>query len=179
MVRTEHGRGLRPTPLRKCGASAHARQFFQPDFIRRLQTLQRRYEFEPSHLVIELTESAFLDNIALSRKRMDQCVELGFRLALDDFGTGYSSMSYLNHLPFHTLKIDRSFIADMLINSRNEEIVRATIALGHALDLTVIGEGIENREQWARLQALGCDFMQGFLMARPVPESDWQPGNFS
>lgn len=157
----------------RLSVNVSARQFFQPDFVRRLQDLKRRFGLDPSRMVIELTESVYLDNLELARTRMQQCVEMGFRLALDDFGTGYSSLSYLNHLPFHALKIDRSFIADMPINRRNEEIVRATIALAHALDLTVVAEGVETEQQLALLQNLGCDFIQGYLLARPVPETEW------
>lgn len=162
----------------RLSVNVSARQFFQPDFIRRLTTLKRRYGLDPSRMIIELTESVFLENLEIARTRMEKCVELGFRLALDDFGTGYSSLSYLNHLPFHTLKIDRSFVADMPVNPRNEEIVRATIALGHALDLTVVAEGVETRQQLTRLQDLGCDFVQGFLLARPVAETEWTSSDF-
>ncbi len=162
----------------RLSVNVSARQFFQPDFIRRLRALKRRFDLDPSRMVIELTESVFLENLKLARTRMEQCVKSGFRLALDDFGTGYSSLSYLNHLPFHTLKIDRSFVNDMVVNPRNEEIVRATIALGHALELTVVAEGVETRQQLERLQALGCDFVQGYLLARPVLEMEWTSTDF-
>jgi sensor c-di-GMP phosphodiesterase-like protein len=97
------------------------------------------------------------------------CTRLGIGVALDDFGTGFSSLSYVARLPATTLKIDKSFIDDMPANQGRLAIVSAVISLAHALDMTVVAEGVEAEEQAKLLKELGCDEMQGFLYSRPVP----------
>jgi sensor c-di-GMP phosphodiesterase-like protein len=95
--------------------------------------------------------------------------EVGVRLSIDDFGTGYSSLSYLRRLPVAELKIDQSFVANLLLDEQDEVIVRSTIDLGHNLGLVVVAEGVENNEVLERLRTFGCDIAQGFCISRPLP----------
>ena len=97
---------------------------------------------------------------------------MGVRVSIDDFGTGYTSLSYLKQLPVHTLKIDRAFVAEILENNKDQAITEAIIGLGHKLGLSVLAEGIEDAEVWARLRSLGCDEGQGYHLARPMPSTD-------
>jgi EAL domain-containing protein (putative c-di-GMP-specific phosphodiesterase class I) len=97
---------------------------------------------------------------------------MGVQLSIDDFGTGYSSMAYLKSLPVHELKVDRSFVAQMISDSRDAVIVHSTIDLGRNLGLRVVAEGVETQHAWDELTALGCDSAQGYLLGRPVPAAE-------
>ncbi len=156
-----------------------ARQFHQPQFIDLLLEALDRFEIPAGRLTLELTESVVLNDLSQTEQRMLAVRDLGIGLALDDFGTGFSSLSYLKHLPFDTLKIDRSFVSDMIATASSAAIVRATIAMGHALGLKVIAEGVETAEEWALLKDFGCDAFQGFLFARPASGEIWQPTDFA
>jgi EAL domain-containing protein (putative c-di-GMP-specific phosphodiesterase class I) len=123
----------------------------------------------PSRLVLEITEGVLIDNPDEVRKRMQDLRAIGVRIALDDFGSGYSSLGYLQRFPFDKLKIDRSFVDALGRSSNAGVIVQAIVALGRALDVTVVAEGVETDEQRVLLRLAGCDEMQGFLLARPAP----------
>lgn len=97
---------------------------------------------------------------------------LGVQIIIDDFGTGYSSMAYLKRLPIAKIKVDKSFVKDMLDNHNDAVIVRSIIGLGHNLGLSVVAEGVESSEIWDHLKTLGCDSAQGYCMSRPIPASD-------
>ncbi|MFP4207935.1 MAG: putative bifunctional diguanylate cyclase/phosphodiesterase [Wenzhouxiangella sp.] len=156
-----------------------ARQFHQPRFIDQLLEALDRFKIQPGRLSLELTESVVLNDLSQTEQRMLAVRDLGIGLALDDFGTGFSSLSYLKHLPFDTLKIDRSFVSDMIATASSAAIVRATIAMGHALGLTVIAEGVETCEEWKLLKDFGCDAFQGYLFARPQSVEEWRPTDFA
>jgi EAL domain-containing protein (putative c-di-GMP-specific phosphodiesterase class I) len=98
---------------------------------------------------------------------------LGVNIALDDFGTGYSSLSYLRRYPFDTLKVDRSFVADLLKDSADRELVNATIRMADALGLKVVAEGVETEQQAAVLSGLGCNWAQGYLFGKPMPRDEF------
>ncbi|MCC4243323.1 bifunctional diguanylate cyclase/phosphodiesterase [Stappia indica] len=146
-------------------------QFRHPRFIEDLRDTLEACNFEPSRLEIEVTESVFADNDNDILKILTQVQEMGVRVALDDFGVGYSSLSYLRRFPFDTLKIDRSFIADLEIAPHAHAILSTIIDLGEALGMKVVAEGIETRQQAVILQRTNCDRLQGFYLSRPIPPS--------
>jgi len=125
-------------------------------------------DVDPSMLTLEITESSLLIDAPRARDTINELHEVGVSLSIDDFGTGYSSLSYLRRLPVSELKIDQSFVANVLIDEQDEVIVRSTIDLGHNLGLVVVAEGVENNEVLERLRALGCDVAQGYCISRPL-----------
>jgi EAL domain-containing protein (putative c-di-GMP-specific phosphodiesterase class I) len=155
-----HDRGLEV----RLGVNVSAGQFRGDDFARRV-ALALEHAGVPARLLeLELTERVFVDNVAGHRALFDQLNELGVGLAVDDFGVGYSALSYLRDFPVHALKIDRSFVDALPASEDDAAIVRAVIALGHALGLRVVAEGVETRGQLEFLRAAGCDEAQGFLI---------------
>ncbi|MFJ7282048.1 putative bifunctional diguanylate cyclase/phosphodiesterase [Pseudomonas sp. NPDC099000] len=123
----------------------------------------------PQRLEVEVTENALMGNLTKTLVLLRQIRALGVSLSIDDFGTGYSSLAYLRRLPLNTLKIDRSFIQDIPKATQDMEIVQAIIMMAHTLHLQVVTEGVETIEQYDFLKRLGCDFVQGYLLSRPVP----------
>lgn len=124
-------------------------------------------------LIFEITENLFLSEYERLAETLALIHSLGIVLSIDDFGTGYSSLSRLKKLPVSELKIDRSFISDMTHDSDDEVIVRSTIELAHNLGLTVTAEGVETADTWQRLAALGCDMVQGFLISKALPKTEF------
>ncbi|WP_332762377.1 putative bifunctional diguanylate cyclase/phosphodiesterase [Pseudomonas koreensis] len=129
----------------------------------------------PERLELEVTENALMGNIANTLVLLRQIRALGVSLSIDDFGTGYSSLAYLKRLPLNTLKIDRSFILDIPQATADMEIVQAIIVMAHTLHLQVVTEGVESLEQYEFLERSGCDFIQGYLLSRPVPLNELRP----
>ncbi len=125
-------------------------------------------DVHPEMLTLEITESSLLIDAPRARATINQLHEVGVHLSIDDFGTGYSSLSYLRRLPVTELKIDQSFVVNLLLDEQDEVIVRSTIELGHNLGLVVVAEGVENNEVLERLHQLGCDVAQGFCISRPL-----------
>ncbi|MHC8352556.1 putative bifunctional diguanylate cyclase/phosphodiesterase [Pseudomonas sp. RT4P38] len=129
----------------------------------------------PERLELEVTENALMGNIANTLMLLRQIRALGVSLSIDDFGTGYSSLAYLKRLPLNTLKIDRSFIQDIPKATQDMEIVQAIIVMAHTLHLQVVTEGVETFEQYDFLERQGSDFVQGYLLSRPVPLEELRP----
>ncbi len=130
----------------------------------------------PGSLVVEITESAVMADPELAMGQLQQLCELGVQLSIDDYGTGYSSMAQLKRLPVHELKIDKSFVQDLLSNPDDDIIVRSTIELGHNMNLKIVAEGVETTAVLERLDQLGCDIAQGYLLSKPLPPAafaDW------
>jgi diguanylate cyclase (GGDEF)-like protein/PAS domain S-box-containing protein len=146
-----------------------ARQFKQADFVEKIEYYLHLYQVQPSRLELEITESMLMDEIKETTVKMNQLRNLGVNFALDDFGTGYSSLNYLKNLPLGYLKIDQSFVRDMLTDKDDAAIVETVITLAKALHLRVVAEGVENQEQADILKSLGCDLLQGYFFGRPAP----------
>ncbi|MEU4425349.1 EAL domain-containing protein [Actinoplanes sp. NPDC024001] len=123
----------------------------------------------PQSLVLELTETVLMRDVAVTSARLQELRELGVKIAIDDFGTGYSSLGYLRDIPVDVLKIDRSFITGLVGNGRQQELVSAVMQLGHTLGLRVVAEGVEDADQLALLTVMGCKFAQGYHLGRPEP----------
>jgi EAL domain-containing protein (putative c-di-GMP-specific phosphodiesterase class I) len=140
-----------------------------------VRTALRDSGVAPSRLVLEITEGVLIDNPQEMLKRIEELRALGVRIALDDFGSGYSSLGYLQRFAFDKLKIDRSFVSALGHSSNAAVIIQAIVALGRALDVTVVVEGVETEEQRVLLRLAGCDEMQGFLFARPAPAAAIAP----
>ena len=151
-----------------------ARQFRQPDFVTQVADALSRHAVNPRRLKLELTESLLLDNVEDVVEKMQALRRLGVRFSLDDFGTGYASLSYLKRFPFEQLKVDRSFIRDIMTNSDDAGIVRAIIAMGNTLRLSVVAEGVEDSEQHAYLVRHGCSLFQGYLFGKPMSFEDFR-----
>lgn len=135
--------------------------------------LLSRYDLPPGALTLEVTENAIMDDTWHAREILLALHERGVTIALDDFGTGHSSLAHLKQLPVSELKIDKSFVLDMLTDSGDATIVHAMIDLGHNMGLQVVAEGVENNDIRAKLQKLDCDICQGFHFARPMSLPDW------
>ena len=150
-----------------------ALQFEQPDFVAQIQSLLGQYGLNGENLALELTESMVQRDQAHAADSIQRLLDLGVRVALDDFGTGYSSLSLLQNLPFHLLKVDRSFLNDLLYSSshfnRAFTLLEVVMKLAHNLNMRVVAEGIEQEEQYELLCRLNCHSAQGYWFARPLP----------
>ena len=144
------------------------KQFNQPGLVENIADVLRRFELPPRCLKLEITESVFSDNIEAAVGLLTQLRELGVQLSIDDFGTGYSSLSYLQRFPIDTLKIDRSFVTQMMENEENLAIVRTIVALAQNLGMDVVAEGVETEDQLKLLRKLECENGQGYLFSTPL-----------
>jgi diguanylate cyclase (GGDEF)-like protein len=144
-------------------------QLAQTDFAACVKQCLEEARIEPERLELEITESSFLSDAVESNQQIEHIRALGVRISIDDFGTGYSSLSYLHRLPVDALKIDQSFVRDINNTSGGTaSVVRAIVAMAHSLDLSVIAEGVETREQVEAIREAGCDFAQGYYFHRPL-----------
>ena len=147
--------------------SAH--QFLDPDLVGTIKNLLRESSLPPAYLILEITESVALIDIAETLTVLDHLGALGVGIALDDFGTGFSSLSYLARLSPRIIKIDQSFIRPIHESTRNDTLLETIISLGQKLNMTMLAEGIETKQQFSRLRRLGCELGQGFLFSAAVP----------
>jgi len=155
-------------PLR-VAVNISARQLGDPQFLERVMDILRE-EGLPAHLLeVELTETVLMENMEAGAHTLHRLSQLGIHLAIDDFGTGYSSLAYLRQLPMRRLKIDRSFVRDLPEQEHSRTIVTAIVALAHGLGLEVTAEGVETPQQADYLVQQGCDVLQGYVFARPMP----------
>jgi len=145
-----------------------ARQFRQAEFVAQVRAAIRRHAIDPRLLKLELTESLLLHDIEDIISTMNALNDIGVSFSLDDFGTGYSSLQYLKRLPFDQVKIDQSFVRDIVTDPSDKAIVKTIIAIAHTLDLDVIAEGVETGQQLKILQSMGCTNFQGYLFSKPV-----------
>lgn len=151
-----------------------ARQFYQPDFVEQVLAILERTDANPKRLKLELTESLLVSNIEDTIAKMQTLKSIGVGFSLDDFGTGYSSLSYLKRLPLDQLKIDQSFVRDIMIDANDAAIAKMVIVLAHSLGLAVIAEGVETSLQRDFLAVQGCYAYQGYLFGRPIPIKEFE-----
>lgn len=148
-----------------------ARQFAQPDLVDQIEQILYECGVEPFNLRLELTESVTMEDEERAARVLSELKTLGVRLCMDDFGTGYSSLSYLRRFSLDVLKIDRSFVSDMVSNTESREIVKTILRLGKNLGIEVVAEGVETAEQVSLLQSLGCEYAQGYFFSEPLDQS--------
>mgnify|MGYP003624522108 CR=1 FL=1 len=146
-----------------------AKQFHQPEFVKHVKTALKHYAIKPERLKLELTEGMLLENIEETIDNMNALKAAGVKFSLDDFGTGYSSLQYLKRLPLNQLKIDQSFVRDIITDNNDRAIVRTIIAMAKSMGLDVIAEGVEIELQQQVLLKKGCLHFQGYLFAKPLP----------
>ncbi|MCU1428291.1 MAG: diguanylate cyclase/phosphodiesterase, partial [Actinomycetia bacterium] len=152
------------------------RNLARSDFASRVRAVLDELGVAPARLIIEITETALVADPARAATMLGELAAAGVQVSLDDFGCGQTSLGYLSALPLHELKIDKSFVMDMLVNHTHASIVRSIVDLGHNLGLRVVGEGVETERILQTLGATGCDVAQGYFLARPMPAvnlRDW------
>ncbi|HWK74225.1 MAG TPA: EAL domain-containing protein [Povalibacter sp.] len=169
-IRTWLDAGLSPV---RVAVNLSAKQFRQADLAAMVKSALEESRLEPGSIELELTESAIMHNPEASAATLATLSAMGVHISIDDFGTGYSSLSYLRRFPLDKLKIDRSFIRDLMKNSDDASIVKAIISLAHNLRLRVVAEGVESSDQLEFLRQLGCDQYQGFYCSPAVPAEDF------
>jgi EAL domain-containing protein (putative c-di-GMP-specific phosphodiesterase class I) len=123
-------------------------------------------------LELEITESVLIEDIRETNQILYRLRALGIKLSLDDFGTGYSSLNYLRHMPIHTLKIDKSFLTEKYKDNKDSQIIRTIMMLAHVLNLEVVAEGVETKDQLNYLHDEGCDFLQGYYLSKPIDKEE-------
>jgi EAL domain-containing protein (putative c-di-GMP-specific phosphodiesterase class I) len=167
----EDYRRWRKTGLRavRIAVNVSPLQLRDRDFVPQIELALGRDAFAAAGLELEITESVIMEDVRFSIESLRSIRGLGVRIAIDDFGTGFSSLSYLAKLPVNTLKIDRSFVIEMVAGPNGLALVSAIINLAHSLKLNVVAEGVETEEQARLLRLLNCDEMQGFLFCKPLP----------
>jgi diguanylate cyclase (GGDEF)-like protein len=154
-------------------ANLSARDLLDPGLVARVRDLVTAHALPPAALCLEITESALMEDPALAQAHLAELAAFGVKLSIDDYGAGQASLAYLKSLPVHELKIDQSFIHSLGSSPKDAAIVRSTIALGHALGLSVVAEGIETEADLEWLRASGCDIGQGYVIARPLAAADF------
>lgn len=151
-----------------------ARQFQQPDFIDVVKKILKETKLDPQYLELEITESIAVEDIEHTIEVLNQLKEMNIQIAMDDFGTGYSSLSYLKRFAIDNLKIDQSFVRDIISNKNDQEIASTIIAMGNSLNLKVTAEGVETEEQLEFLKEENCKYIQGYLFSKPVPAEEFE-----
>lgn len=161
--------GLAPLTV---SVNLSAQQFRQANLLTNLINILEQTGLEPQFLELEITETSIIHDIDFARQLLDALRAIGIQTSMDDFGTGYSSLGYLKKFPFHTLKIDQSFVRDLQYNSKDLAIIEAIMVLARGFNLRVIAEGVETKEQLQLLQGFNCETIQGYLFSKPLPVTD-------
>jgi diguanylate cyclase (GGDEF)-like protein len=146
-----------------------ARSFLDTQLAVEIPRLLARWDVDADKLELEITESMLMTDPARAEATLTRLSQIGLTLSIDDFGTGYSSLANLKRLPVDVIKIDKSFVMEMAVDASDAAIVRSTIDLAHNLGLRVVAEGVESEDAWRHLEALGCDYAQGYYLSRPLP----------
>lgn len=156
----------------KLAINISGKSFVKEDLYKEIEGLLMEYNISPKEIILEVTETALVNNIRMHNEILKRLIDLGVEVALDDFGTGYSSLAKLNGLPLRYLKIDKSFIDSIEKNSREEALVKYIIDLTRTLNLKTVAEGVETKEQMELLKEIGCDLIQGYYFAKPMVADD-------
>ena len=164
-------RGMPSVPL---AINLSAANFRHPDLLPGIRKTLADLQLHPDFLVIELTEGVLMNDVEESIATLQALKDMGIYLSVDDFGTGYSSLNYLKRFPLDELKIDRSFVKDIITDTNDAAITAAIIGLAQNLKLSVVAEGVETTEQADFLLRRGCNTMQGFLFAKPMPQKEFE-----
>ena len=164
---------LHQNGLQKVSVNLSTRQFNQTNLTQKLVKLLTETGLEPSCLELEVTETMLMQDKQSALIILNHLRKIGVQISIDDFGTGYSSLSYLQHFPFDRLKIDQSFVRNIVSNKNNMAIITAVISMAHDLKLQVTGEGVETTEELAFLQQQNCDVIQGYLFSKPIPPAEF------
>jgi diguanylate cyclase (GGDEF)-like protein len=151
-----------------------ARQFREENFVQRVREVLDRTGADPTRLKLELTESLVQDNVAATAEKMKSLAAMGIRFSMDDFGTGYSSLSYMTQLPLNQIKVDKSFVQKIGDDPKVELIIQTIIGMARNLELEVVAEGVETRQQLAFLEKHRCTLYQGYLFSKPVPLAEFE-----
>ncbi|HXP95636.1 MAG TPA: EAL domain-containing protein [Telmatospirillum sp.] len=160
------------SPYQRIAVNVSARQLQTNGFAQFVIAQLKKYALLPGVLELEITESVLLDDSPETAVNLKLLCDHGIHLSIDDFGTGYSALGYLQRYPFHTLKIDRSFVSGALINAKAARLIETIITMGHRLGMEIIAEGVENKDQLTFLYRQSCDFAQGYLLGRPSAIED-------
>ncbi len=155
-------------PKIRLAVNLSAHQFHRSYLVRSILQVLKATDFDPHYLELEVTESAAMHDVSLAIGLLKKLSHAGMQIAMDDFGTGYSSLSVLKHFPLDTLKIDRSFVMDLVDSPSDAAIAATIIALAKGLNFKVLAEGIETPEQVAVLTEMGCDYAQGYWFSHPL-----------
>lgn len=150
------------------------RQIFWPGLVEMVKAALEKHQWPGNQLILEITESIFIDDYKKALRVIEQCKKLGVKIAIDDFGTGFSSLKYLEKFPIDIVKIDREFIHNLKINGEGSPIASAVTNMAHAFGMNAVAEGIETTDQLAGLRAIGCDIGQGYLFAKPLPHEEFE-----
>ena len=141
-------------------------------YVRRLMALTGKYNIPPKYIELEVTESAYVNNLGETISVLSELRECGFRISMDDFGTGYSTLNFLKDIPVDSLKIDKTFLTENLIEKKPAEIIKSITSMAHNINIRVVCEGVEYPQQVQFLQNIGCELVQGYLFGKPMPYTD-------
>jgi EAL domain-containing protein (putative c-di-GMP-specific phosphodiesterase class I) len=150
-----------------------ARLLIEDETLTMVERVLKKFELKAEYLILEITETAIMVDPVRAKRMMEQFIKIGVSLSLDDFGTGYTSISQIKNLPVKEIKIDKSFVLNMLKDTGDAMLVKLIIDMAHGMGHLVVAEGIENQEVLDRLKALGCDIAQGYYLGRPMPASQF------
>jgi len=167
----EHNAASNMVPI---SINVSSKQFHQENFCDLVIDNLEKYDVSPRYLTLEITETVLLKKFAETREKIQKLKQFGVRFSVDDFGTGFSSLAYLKQLPLDEIKIDRSFVRDMMTDSKDQHLVNAIINLSHTLDLNVVAEGVENQMQFDILIGKHCELFQGFLFDQPLSADQFE-----
>lgn len=159
-------------PPIRVAVNLSARQFQQPNLVTMVAQILKETRLDPRWLELEITETTMMQNVDFAKRAMQDFQQMGVHISIDDFGTGYSSLGYLKKFPFHKLKIDRSFVNELQNNPKDTAIISTVITLGKGLNLTVVAEGVETKQQLKLLRNLKCEVIQGYYFSQPMKAED-------